>query len=395
VGRGGDAERGPLLRRGGGAILILSGLVADGFAAWFFLTEGIVEGCLVHLHAVLCWTLGLALLLPSRERGAEQPVRRATSRGGRGSVVAARSKTADEKSLALLPGIDGRLVAAFVLALALFPLAGMLGWGLAFVLTPLLRGQGTAENDLAELEAEAWRDDPVLVRQIEPLVDRLRDPDLDQRRAVIAALGRNATGDAVRLLRGLLNDPHPDMRSDASVMLARIEDRLERRVEQGMERVEELPGDADAHADLASAYATYARSGLLDEASARYALGQAEAALGHAAARSPEGTERWLALARIRRELGDTEGALQALHEVALREPTNPERMLLNMEIAFDRRDWSELATLAGQGELLAAEGAEPAAAGSLDADPEAHSAEAQAALIGWWAGERAARPVR
>jgi tetratricopeptide (TPR) repeat protein len=209
------------------------------------------------------------------------------------------------------------------------------------------------------------RVDPLRELQIQPLVDILRQPNSELKRAAIAALGRRGSREAMRLVRGALTDPDPDVRSDAAVTLSRLEDDFNRALSQAAAQGLDSPHGAKRYADLCYRYAT---SELLDAATSRYYLTQARDTLRRITALQPERADVWIDLARVHHDLGEAAAAWQALDRAQTLHPHQVAGYLLGMELAFEARDWDRLAAYAQQGGL---------AAGDDHEDRE---------LLSWWA---------
>jgi tetratricopeptide (TPR) repeat protein len=176
----------------------------------------------------------------------------------------------------------------------------------------------------------------------------------------------------MRLVRGALTDPDPDVRSDAAVTLSRFEDNVTRALSQAVAQGLDSPHSARRYADLCSRYAT---SDLLDAATSRYYLTQARDTLRRITALQPERAEVWLDLARVHYHLGEEAAAWQALDRARTLHPANVASYLLGMEMAFDARDWDRLAAYAHQGWLASAQ------QGWLAAGDEREDRE----LLRWW----------
>jgi tetratricopeptide (TPR) repeat protein len=216
------------------------------------------------------------------------------------------------------------------------------------------------------------RVDPLRDLQIQPLVDILRQPNSELKRAAIEMLGRRGSHEAMRLVREALTDPDPDVRSDAAVTLSRFEDNVNRALSQAVAQGLDSLHSAERYADLCYRYAT---SDLLDAATSRYYLTQARDTLRRITALRPERAEVWLDLARVHYQLGEEAAAWQALDRARTLHPANVASYLLGMEMAFDARDWDRLAAYAHQGWLAYAH------QGWLAAGDEHEDRE----LVRWW----------
>jgi hypothetical protein len=308
--------------------LILVGLGADIWAGTMILGGATWPGILTHLPAALAWGLGLAVLDRDRSR--------------------------TERLL------GGRALAGLLLGLLLFPGLGALGYAVPALCLSLwrrLRGpvararrRITTVEDFPEApSAEPIPDSATLLRalHVQPFVEILGEADSERRRVVIGMLGREGGHDAVGLLRGLLNDPHPDIRSDAAVELTRLEDDLSRVLAQAQAQAQAHPADTAMQRELARQQVRYAHSGLLDGPSARYYLLQAREALLTAVTIDPDTSANWRAFAQVCHEIDDREGLQIAIDTLRDLGAANADETLLEMEVAYAERDWDRLRTLA------------------------------------------------
>ncbi len=271
-------------------------------------------------------------------------------------------------------------VVGWVLSLVVFPLAGMLAAAVAYAVAAVSRSRPLRPR-LEKPEEEDRREDPISEarkveislleeREVEPVVDVLREEDPEAKRAAIERLALRRDSEAVRVLRGLLHDPSPEARLFASLTLSRLEDEIGKEILAARRAVEKAPQDPPSRERLADLYLEYALSGLLEGAARDYYLRMAceeyEAALRAGAARRRNG----LRLARAHIGLGEIAQAAALLDELGREHPEDPELHLLRMEAIFDFGDLRELRTYARR------------TLGRLPQGSEARR------LAGWWAGE-------
>jgi tetratricopeptide (TPR) repeat protein len=178
----------------------------------------------------------------------------------------------------------------------------------------------------------------------EPLVDAIHDPDSELRRGAIAALGKHGDRNAVRLIRSMLKDPNPDVRSDASVALARLESTFGRAISEAeaLSRLDQAA--AKDYADLCYQYAT---SDLLDVTSNHLYLVKAKIALRECLAYRPDNVDAWVLMARIHSALAEMAEAMTAVQRALALDTQTQEISLLGAEIAFRQQDWATLRALA------------------------------------------------
>jgi tetratricopeptide (TPR) repeat protein len=361
-----------------GVLLVVLGLLADSSAGLMILVNHDGWGLLVHVPAALGWALGISVL------NGRLPWRAPVGACGIRPLAQVGDGAADQRLKRSLVQADPAylnrwLLTCVLLGLVLFPGLGPLGCTVGFGLSHLL-DHGPQQDPGVGDQREApdlavrldQRVDPLRDLQIQPLVDILRQPNSELKRAAIEMLGRRGSHEAMRLVREALTDPDPDVRSDAAVTLSRFEDNVNRALSQAVAQGLDSPHSAERYADLCYRYAT---GDLLDAATSRYYLTQARDTLRRLTALRPERAEVWLDLARVHHHLGEEAAAWQALDRARSLHPANVASYLLGMEMAFEARDWDRLAAYAHQGWLAYAH------QGWLAAGDEHDERE----LVRWW----------
>ncbi len=341
-------------RQVAGMTLILAGTAADSAAGWLVLTQSDARGLLVHILAILSWSLGMGLIHPLTAPAPPSEVDGAES--SRPAQTAPRPPSWTSGGMA--PEINERTLVALMLGLALLPGMAPLGWllglsvGAAYRLIQRVIA-GSAVPTLAAAQDAPSPPTPILplsvVEQlirtgVEPLVNVVSDPSVEMRRGAIAILGKQSGPEAVELLRRFLTDEHADVRLDASVTLSRLEAHAAQAVNEASEQ---RAMDYAAARRYAGACFEYASSGLLDAVSARFYFTEACAALREYLAHESEDTKGWIALARVLQILGEAEEALAALERARALAPESSEAYVLSLEIAFHERAWTTLRALA------------------------------------------------
>lgn len=307
-----------VLVRAAGASLVALGLGMDVGAGFMILGGDVATGLATHIPAVMVWGLGAQLV-------------------GRDPIVAG------------------------TIALVTFPGVGSAGLTLAGVIWPLLtlHNRRTEEAQLKpriDVERTVQEVPPVnQLRELEvqPLVDALRDGDPVLKRGAIDFLGRQPRADAVRLVRKLLTDPDLEVRSEAGVMLSRLENDMTRSIFAASDAVEKDFQDAAAQAQLGRLLREYAESGLAERVLRRHNLVRARKALLQALEQDKDSVaaaDRWLELARVHVHLGQ------------LREA----RAALDGALAINKHQFDEVEAAQLLGEIVAADTESPPLA-----DPE------------------------
>ncbi len=359
-----------------GTVLSACGLLADVVVGLAILHGVSPWLLLLHPPAVLIWVGGICTINNQRVWG-EFHAMLANIRRWRGMVRTDVAGDADERH-----SWNARHLVMALLGLALFPGFGPVGctaaYGLAALPFMVRRQRAAPVMDTGANPAPVLIDglaNPLLDLAIQPLIDVVNAPDAQGKRNAIRLLGQQFDHEAVHLLRALLTDPDPDVRSEASVTLFRFEDLITRAVNEGTTDVQNEP-TAEHYAVLAAAYCHAVNLGLLDRLSAQYYLSQACDAYTRAAAIAPAQTEYWVALARVHRDRGDSDAALLALDTALALDPGDVPTNLLRMEIAFAERRWDIVA------------------ASSVPTSDDAVSMSATRDLFHWWSGSPSSEEI-
>lgn len=96
---------------------------------------------------------------------------------------------------------------------------------------------------------------------VHPIADILAGDDMEMKRGAVNLLRRIGSSDAVNLLRKSLSDESAEVRFYAHTALTRLEEDYAEAIDRARFRVDKY-NSAQAHAELASVYRNYARSGL-------------------------------------------------------------------------------------------------------------------------------------
>ena len=348
--------------------LVTAGLAADGVAGWEILRGEVLSGLLLHLPAVMVWTLGICRLQGQTPQGltegsaaAVRPVRTAPTRWPRAGFGA----------------WNGWTLTGAVLTLVLFPGPGALGCSVGFAIARLLhKREGPHPRDAGKEDYAArrptakWATNPLIDLQVQPLAEILYEPDVQFRRAAVGMLCRQARPQAIPVLRRLLTDADPDVQTLAVAGMSRLQDDLSRALDQAAAQVANDPSSAESHADLARIYREYAfaYSGEDQGTPLRDCLLQARAAIHKAIAIEGARPDLWLDLARVEHDLGSGRAAWQAVGCAIELRPDGVEGTLLGMEWAFEEANFEIVRALARQSKHA-----------SID-DPETQM------LLRWWA---------
>src|SRR5215470_17927607 len=306
-----------------GTVLFILGLLGESAIGVLLLTGAGMQLLLPHIPVVLLWALGVNLI-GKQHVYEEQTIRIGRMRMHKWSI------------------------AALLLSVCTFPGFGPLAYSIALFITKFLHQGAVIETP--EVPTSVHEISPPLDLEIQPLIDVLQTADLEMRRAAVAVLSRQANPGAVRLLRRLLSDPQPEIRSDASIALTRLEEELAGALNASLELWTADPADKERTLNLANQYYEYACSHVLDEMSQHCYFAKARDVLQQCITQDSMNVDLWLKLARIRQHLGETAEALQAVRITLQLQPHAAEAYLLAMELAFRLHAWEMLISVAREG---------------------------------------------
>jgi hypothetical protein len=238
-------------------------------------------------------------------------------------------------------------IGALLLGLFTFPGLGTLTYSIALAIAALLhRKMGAVSPQLAPTPENIH----VSAAAIQPTVDVPQETDIETKRLAVATLSRQGTPEAMRVLRQLLLDPHAEIRTDASIALTHLEERLSRALNSSLEQWMKNPSDRESTLNLADQYYQYACSNVVDEASQHFYLVKAYDLLHHVITPGTMEPDPWLKLARICQRLNKLEEALRTVRVSLQLSPRTSDAYLLAMELAFELCDWNSLVAFANGG---------------------------------------------
>jgi|GEM_PF-4251698 len=332
-------KNGTIIRISSGIWLVALGLAGDGIAGYIIIQQQFALAILQHVVAVSVWTVGIHLLTlapfsPGNDKQSQRP--RATTFSG-WTIVAATIGTFN------FPGIGTACVStAFILS---------------FVFQRRSIPRYTLGDTLASLAIPSINLRPASldqVSQVMPLVDVLAQRNTEMRRAVIRTLGDQGDKESVGVLRGLLTDSSLDVRSDASVILTRLENDYSQRIQRGMKQMVDDPEDVDQHIRLAQLCYQFAENGLLDAVSRQYYLEQARTILINEHEQHPRRTDITIELARIFAIMLESRQAIALLITILKEQPSHSIAAALLLDIAFAEQDWGIVLSLVQNNPILA-----------------------------------------
>ncbi|HLZ59371.1 MAG TPA: hypothetical protein VKR06_20700 [Ktedonosporobacter sp.] len=246
-------------------------------------------------------------------------------------------------------------VAAFLLSMATFPGLWPLAYSCALGIARFLYLRKRAGRvDVADLQPEdalpVVEISPSQDWLVQPFIDTCQNADTQARLTTVTRLSQYANPGTTKLLRQFLSDPRPEIRSNASIALSRLEDDLSHHLNTSFEQWAINPADKNSVFALADQYYQYATSNVLDTVSQRFYLTMARDLLLQLSKQEPgEDARLWLKLARIRQSLGEIVEALADARHALQLQPDWPEASFLAMELAFSLHSWDTFVALAGR----------------------------------------------
>ena len=306
-----------------GYILIALGLMTDVLAGALLLAGHNLQVLLLHIVAASTWVVGINIVSNSSE------AHTSTSRFG---LVRLNRQSATALCLSLLP----------------FPGFATLAYTIALIFARCFKQQ--AMEEILETQKPARSVSLPLNVEVQPLIDILSASDLEMKRAAVTVLSQQAKPESISVLRQLLSDTQAELRSDASIALTRLEEKLARVLNDALAQWVASPHDKERMLHLAEQYYAYACSNVLDEESQQSYLIKAHALVQQCLEQDDTNAQLWMQRARIRRRLGQMAEALTDIHHAIELEPDVPEAYLFAMEVAFDQHSWDMLLALAQMG---------------------------------------------
>jgi len=178
---------------------------------------------------------------------------------------------------------------------------------------------------------------------IEPVVDVLQGDDPDLKRGAVKLLQRIGTKGAVGLLRQSLSDQFPEVRFYAHSALTELEDGYTKRI-QDIEKMLTQKPSAASYRLLGQQYRAYADSGLADEIARGQHLENSRDAFLKALELEPGHPQTMLLLAQVMLDLNQLRQAWQLFEKCTVHDETVSEAQLGLAQIAFQMRDFKQLA---------------------------------------------------
>ncbi len=242
-------------------------------------------------------------------------------------------------------------IAALCLSLGLFPGAGTYAYSVALAVVALFQQKERILTTITMTIPII----PVIKRPDtgrKQLIETLYSTDLEVRRTTLAALGKQPSPQTSHLLRQMLVDPQPEIRSDASILLTRLEEKLSLQLHTALKAWEAQPTSESA-LRLVQQYYEYAASNVLDKHSQRFYYLKAQDLLRPLLQTHAHDAGLWLQSARISAALGADEEALHAVQQALRFQPQMQEAYILALDLAFRTAQWDLLTELVGRKSVL------------------------------------------
>jgi tetratricopeptide (TPR) repeat protein len=184
------------------------------------------------------------------------------------------------------------------------------------------------------------------------LLEMVYSADLAVRRATIATLAKQADHKTAHLLRQLLVDPQPEIRSDAAILLKRMEERYAQDLQTALEAWQAQPTKERTLA-LVEQYYQYASSNILDEAIQHFYYQRAYDLLLPIVQKHRKEAALWMRLAYLHSHFGDFIVGLYAACQAWELQPTSTEAYQLALDLAFRAHAWDKLNRLTKKGQSM------------------------------------------
>lgn len=164
--------------------------------------------------------------------------------------------------------------------------------------------------------------------ELQPLVDALRDTDVNMRKGAITALAKKHDPAAIKHLSDALENTMLTIRYFAVEALGKISKEFGDRILAAQKKLEKQPKSYDRTMELADCYFDFATSNVEDVNLSHYYLVQAANQYHHAIKIQPQEARVLIRLGNIYARLGDYGQALSYYEQIYAREENNLEVLL-------------------------------------------------------------------
>lgn len=164
--------------------------------------------------------------------------------------------------------------------------------------------------------------------ELQPLVDALKDSDVNMRKGAIEALAKRQDRESIRALSDALENTMLTVRYFAVEALGKISKEFGNRILEVQKKLEKSADSFDIVLELADCYYEFATSEVEDANLSRYYLTQAANQYSNALKLKPNDLRVMLQLGNIFTRLGEKEKALSLLKAITERDSQNIEAQL-------------------------------------------------------------------
>lgn len=322
-----------------GVLFFVVGLLGDCLLGLFLFFRGGWQLYGWHLLFTLIWVLGVHLITRREKRG----------------------------MAGLFEAANKWETAAFLLGAGTFPGLGASAYSVACLVVKYAFGTLVRQGQEVVVPEERSLYPAIATPSDVTGYARLADDpenDIEPERVLIAAISRAPSPLTTQFLRQLLSDPRPEIRSDASIALSRLDDEMSHTLHICFTAWQAHPADLTLRLALARQYYEYAGSNVLDDKCQHMYLALARDLLLQAELPEEQrDAQWWLLLARIRQRLGECSEALKHVQQALCCQPDVAGATLLALELAFRVQAWDVFFALASQEAcILARQTIDPAA---------------------------------
>ncbi len=164
--------------------------------------------------------------------------------------------------------------------------------------------------------------------ELQPLVDALKDSDVNMRKGAIEALAKRQDRESIRALSDALENTMLTVRYFAVEALGKISKEFGNRILEVQKKLEKAPNSFDIVLELADCYYEFATSEVEDASLSRYYLTQAANQYSSALELKPNDLRVMLRLGNIFTRLGEKVKALSLLKAITERDVQNIDAQL-------------------------------------------------------------------
>jgi len=179
--------------------------------------------------------------------------------------------------------------------------------------------------------------------ELQPLVDALKDADVNMRKGAIEALAKRQDRESIRALSDALENTMLTVRYFAVEALGKISKEFGNRILEVQKKLEKSPGSFDIILELADCYYEFATLEVEDASLSRYYLTQAANQYSRALALKIDDLRVMLRLGNIFGRLGEKEKAISMLKIITQKDAQNVEAQLGLADVYLKQGNFREV----------------------------------------------------